>query len=531
MTEPTTTEARLRDELAKRLELLEPGLTLRSVEYRLPNQHGASGSIDILATDRYAATVIIEIKKSNQSARQALHELHKYIALVKFDHGLRDSQIRCMLISTAWHELLVPFSELVRSAPWVVDGYQLYLTETGLPDRAEQIAPLTAAMELRLCREHKVFLFEDQARRDTSVPTLLKLLQDHNLPEYLVLKLDIKRRRVDDSCDFALYLIIPEFGLDERKRARDWLAQTSWANDLDQPIPYLEEQLVIAEVTDAFFNQCDDREIGYPEKLANECRNWEVVAVMRGGPRLESKAVFSDEYLLRWTKGLEGGNAFHFEMIATPQRRLAWKEAKENAEYCLRGNEAWQTLIRAYLEEIERDHPDATVTARIYNPCNLMMSLYRVAKLDRGDMLATAEIAVSDKDGSPFRIVLGAMVWNGKRVTDVADILPEDVPTLFDLYVAGSVDGGPWVFEEHLIAQHGLSYVLVECTPTPDGLLMQQLVIENGALRRLQVNEHWLQEFGAFYIAHQDYLRAVVADFDSWASFLESNPSGAGPGA
>ena len=48
---------------------------------------------------------------------------------------------------------------------------------------------------------------------------------------------------------------------------------------------------------------------------------------------------------------------------------------------------------------------------------------------------------------------------------------------------------------------------------------MQQLVIENGALRRLQVNEHGLEEFGAFYIAHQDYLRAVVADFDSWASF------------
>jgi len=262
MTEPTTTAARLRDELAKRLELLEPGLTLRGVEYRLPNQHGASGSIDILATDRYAATVIIEIKKSNQTARQALHELHKYIALVKFDHGLRDSQIRCMLISTVWHELLVPFSEFVRSAPWVVYGYQLYLTESGLPDRAERIAPLTAAMELRLCREHKVYLFEDPARRDASVPTLLKLLQDHNLPEYLVLKLDIKRRRVDGACDFALYLIIPEFGLDERKRARDWLAQTSWANDLDQPIAYLEEQLVIAEVTDAFFDQCDDREIG-----------------------------------------------------------------------------------------------------------------------------------------------------------------------------------------------------------------------------------------------------------------------------
>lgn len=106
-----STEARLRDELSNSLDLLEPGLALRAVEFRLPNRHGASGSIDILATDRFAAIVIIEIKKSNQTARQALHELHKYVALIKYDHGLRDSQVRCMLVSTEWHELLVPFSE------------------------------------------------------------------------------------------------------------------------------------------------------------------------------------------------------------------------------------------------------------------------------------------------------------------------------------------------------------------------------------------------------------------------------------
>lgn len=519
MTEPTSTEARLRDELAKRLEILEPGLTLRSVEYRLPNRQGASGSIDILATDRYSANVIIELKKSNQTARQALHELHKYVALIKHDHGLRDSQIRCMLVSTEWHELLVPFSEFARTAPWAVDGYQLYLTDARILERVEKIVPVAAAAELRLCREHKVYLFRDQARRDAAVPVLLKLLHQYTLPEHLVLKLDIKQRRVEGACDFALYLIVPEFDPDERKRAREWLAGTRWANELDEPIRYLEEQLVVAEVTDAFFDHCDDREIGYPEKLANECRNWNVAALIRGGPRFESSAVFSDEYLMRWAKGLEGGNAFHFEMIATPQRRLAWIEAKENADYCLKGNEAWRTMVQAYFDEVERSHPHATVTARIYNPCNLMMGLYRLAKSGVGDMLASAEIVVSDKDGSPLRIVLGAMVWNGKRVTDVAEVLPDDVLALSDLYMASVADGGPWFAEEHLIAQHGLSYVLLECMPTSDGVVMQQLAIENGALRRLQESEHGLEEFGAFYAAHQDYLKSLVTDFDSWASF------------
>jgi len=148
MDEAISTEARLRSELSKHLELLEPGLLLRSVEYRLPNQHGASGSVDILATDQYAANVIIELKKSNQTARQALHELHKYVALIKVDHGLRDSQIRCILVSTEWHELLMPFSEFSRTAPWAIDGYRLFLTDAGIPDHAEKVVPVAAPAEL-----------------------------------------------------------------------------------------------------------------------------------------------------------------------------------------------------------------------------------------------------------------------------------------------------------------------------------------------------------------------------------------------
>jgi hypothetical protein len=282
----------------------------------------------------------------------------------------------------------------------------------------------------------------------------------------------------------------------------------------------LEEQLVILDATDSFSQLRDGFEIGYPEKLATICVTWNITALIRSGPRLEPKAIFSDEHLLRWAKGLEGRNAIHFEMIATPSRRLSWIEAKENAEYCLKGNEAWQTLVQAYFDDIELNDPDATVTARIYNPCDLMMGLYRLAKLSKGDCLPSAEIIVSSRDESPLRIVFGAMVWNGKRVTDVAEVLPDDIPTLFDLFSVGALGGGRWAFEEHLIAQHGLSYVLVELTLTPDGMVSEQLVIDEGVLRRLQVNELGLKEFGAFYAAHQDYRRALVNDFDSWATFM-----------
>jgi hypothetical protein len=281
----------------------------------------------------------------------------------------------------------------------------------------------------------------------------------------------------------------------------------------------LEEQLVILEATDSFSHLRDEFEIGNPEKLTTLCITWDITDLTRGGPRLESDAIYSDECLLRLAKGMDGGNAIHFEMIATPSRRLPWMEAKKNVEYCLTGNEAWRTIVLAYFDDIERNYPDATVTAKFYNPCNLMMGLYRLAKLKVGDSLPSAEIIVSSNAGMTVRIVLGAMVWNGKCVTDVADVLPDDVPTLFDLFCSSAVDGGIWTAEEHLIAQHGLSYVLVESTPTPGAMVSEQLVINGDVLQRLQVSELGLQDFGAFYAAHQDYLRALVNDFDSWAMF------------
>jgi RecB family endonuclease NucS len=78
-----TTEANLRDYLAGHLHLIEEGLQLRAKEFRLENSLGTAGRIDILASDRFAATVVIELKKTDQSARQALHEIHKYVALLK----------------------------------------------------------------------------------------------------------------------------------------------------------------------------------------------------------------------------------------------------------------------------------------------------------------------------------------------------------------------------------------------------------------------------------------------------------------
>ena len=57
----------IRDNLAKDLSILEPGLVLIKTEFKLENLFGASGKVDILAPDEVGNFVVIEIKKKQSS--------------------------------------------------------------------------------------------------------------------------------------------------------------------------------------------------------------------------------------------------------------------------------------------------------------------------------------------------------------------------------------------------------------------------------------------------------------------------------
>jgi RecB family endonuclease NucS len=103
------TEVDIRDALAARPELLEPGITTVGKNYHLSNSEGARGFIDVLAGDRHGMFVVIEIKRSDSTAREAIHEVFKCCELLRAQRGLRSDQVRGAIPSSTWRELLVPF--------------------------------------------------------------------------------------------------------------------------------------------------------------------------------------------------------------------------------------------------------------------------------------------------------------------------------------------------------------------------------------------------------------------------------------
>ena len=78
-----------------------------------PNELGTRGFIDLFARDTHGHFVLIELKRSASSSRDAIHEVLKYVEGVKAYLGARDHEIRVFIVSTDWTELLVPFSRFV----------------------------------------------------------------------------------------------------------------------------------------------------------------------------------------------------------------------------------------------------------------------------------------------------------------------------------------------------------------------------------------------------------------------------------
>ncbi|MFD6666687.1 endonuclease NucS domain-containing protein [Micromonospora chalcea] len=133
---------------ATRLDLLERGLTLVALEYRLPNRAGTAGRIDILARDKTGCLVVIESKRTDSAAQAALHELAKYLELLQREKGIGPPDLRAMIVAVQWRELLVPFTKAARAAAGGLTGYQLVVaSDMVTPVAAQRIAPLDEVSE------------------------------------------------------------------------------------------------------------------------------------------------------------------------------------------------------------------------------------------------------------------------------------------------------------------------------------------------------------------------------------------------
>lgn len=425
-------EANIRDFLAENLSFIESGLTFRKKEFSLNNDLGAGGRVDILARDQFGIFVIIEIKKSGKTARQALHELQKYIALFRTNHGLAADKCRCILISTDWHELLVPFSEFSRAVDYQIDGYKLILDESGIPTSKEAIQLAPEGEERFLFHLHNVLLFCESQRRDFASGLLREILSELGVEEYYSFTMDYEGSSENVMFPFAQCLVLYRLNREEEKEIKKTL--NALQNDEEEELhneesseeelssrPALEEE-ILCEVNRRFLGLCDDVEVGVPTSLAAALSSrWAVGSIYRN-TRSSSRLPITDEEILKELTSFDAGNSSVFELVTTPRIEAAWEAACKKLKCFLQHNDFWDIGSELFLKKIGSMSKTATVSIRIYDHCGILFWLYNLY-CRRVSYLPTLEIVAQVPEENRVFTLRGFLEWDEETFPNIESIL------------------------------------------------------------------------------------------------------------
>jgi hypothetical protein len=400
-------EARIRDALADHLEWLEPGLRLVAAEYPLKNRLGAGGFVDILARDRCDHLVVIEIKRSDQTARSAIHELTKYIALLGADQGLRRDQLRAMLLSTEWNELAVPFSEYLRASDVPTEGFVIYTEETGVITSVSRFDPVNIARPLAISDSQRIVLFSRSVNRDEAIAKVASAATKAGLLDFVLLRLDYHgddKRVIYRHGVFLLFsrpleaVSVAEIKAAKRKTGR----RNSRKGD----------EKLLASFLRALGRVGDDHERGSSEKLGVILTTgWHVAVAHRAGRYADNRRILSDEQFIKLATKEEGGAAYFVTRTASPRYAPSWRKLKESSKKVLLGDDRWAIIVPKLLSEIARQRPTATVSVRIYNPANIVFGLAKLFRYGDVGYLPSLQIIVADESESV--VYMGMLLWNG----------------------------------------------------------------------------------------------------------------------
>ncbi len=408
-------ESTIRKKLAKSLSVLEDGLVLIEEEHYLPSKLGTKGFIDILAKDKFGNRVIIELKRSNQAARQALHEIFKYVALFSMYHGLPSYKIRCFIVSTEWRELKVPYSQYIMTTDTQTIGYSIEVGSDGSILKASLVEALDLSDHIKPFEQHSIYLFCKEIDRDNSVSKLSEMVKKNGCESYFLINIDYNGENQAIIHPFGIYLVPLKLQITAQnhfdKKIRE---EYEISGDEQVEVDFIESEFLTAVSTEAYNKQLgnDSFEIGYPEKYVSlKHQGWRPSSIKRNG-HYKSSVAMSDDELETFVAGVEGQNPIRFYRVSSPAFKLDWKNVKENVFRVLEGNQSWIDAFDWFSGYIENKYSNSQVSFQIYNPLCLPISLYKFFTTNDGGYLPSLEFVSWDDENKVIHSVIGIIEWD-----------------------------------------------------------------------------------------------------------------------
>lgn len=403
-------ENELRDLLATQIEVLESGLKLVDKEAYLPNPIGTKSFVDLLALDSTNRYVLVELKRTAAASREAIHEIYKYTEAAKAHLGTRDDEVRVLLVSTDWRELLVPFSRFFADTTITVKGLLLTLNE-GRTLFASPINPVPFSNNRYIAPWHTLKCYHDASNLNRGihdhedyclrngiqdfVMVVLKASPDFNkdcqksYKQYVEAKFDSVTPETEPTAsehfvlptyDFILYFALRMMNRDEGLAL---IADSERRSAIEGYFESGNERGAMCHLHECLATidpmpYGDLYEIGYPTKFRCkllEDERWSIQEVRRYGTFARNKAL-SDESIIEELGGSDGFSNQSLESKLNVSDPSQMKVLREQLDQCLTDNPRWRAQITHVLEEILSERPDAMVDLQIANPCCGLLTLF-----------------------------------------------------------------------------------------------------------------------------------------------------------
>ena len=425
MAERKKIEGVIRDWLSENLDFLEDSLELIQKEYYLTDEVGARGFVDLLCKDDLGNFVIIEIKRSDSSARQTISEVLKYHALIRHNCGARESEIRTIIISTHWNELIRPFSEVIHRTSLALTGYHLQIDEQSyLPLSIKTVVPLEKQLLSRkFAYWQSLYLFEKEKDRDAFFVEFEKRMAKSSFKDFVLVKLvgPLDDQRI--IFPWAVIYAFQKMPVSELIFAIEHSNQT-FGYELYPLQDYESEAEYVEYLELEYINHLDDQgysyesEDCYPGKVSSmlNAEGWSVEFVSRSGI-FDKDPRYSEEMLIEELKGMDGNNENSFWGIAESNQVERIKEIYEECQNSLAHAPGWLDFITSVITALNSTNRRFRITLVIFNPVSLMTSIFHSVRLLEYNYLPAYHLAVEFLDEGITELYRGDLYWNGEQPT------------------------------------------------------------------------------------------------------------------
>jgi hypothetical protein len=437
-------EHHIRDYLIENIKLLSPKLNFVDKEFQIEPIDGSRGFIDILA-EAAGKYVIVEIKRSDQSARSTTNEISKYVEGLKRKLSLNNDDIQVIVVSTHWRELTVPYAYMAQRLGIPCDGYLIEWNDGAVVKSTKVEVPKLVGMRL-FSPIHSMYMYHNYSNLEKGIKSVEEAFSTLSIEDYVTIILcappgynervaEANRAMaaalgqppslfdgLDEHYEYSLYIVFLRKDVETYRKilSRDQeileYVDSEATEDITEDKAFLLYEDSIRNMKP--YPYADWIEVAYAAKFTNQVigeEGWIVEEIKRYGT-LESNILLSDESIIDEISGNQGVAKGRVQSHASIDNHASLTRLESEVCRCLSNdNITWREqllyVIRSFRSS--REISGCEVILSLLSPNNFLLSLFNQIRDLGNSYLPHFQIDVVDQYDASKQIYVGRIVWSG----------------------------------------------------------------------------------------------------------------------